>query len=214
MPGDIAEMTSVLQEPGLALPHGKGCDSALLELIESARRGDAAAFDEIMIRYQRRVLNTAWRMLGNPEDARDAAQDVFLRVFKYLKSYRPAEDFEGWLYRIIVNVCRDIARKRTPARAASYEEEAHDGEIAGMTVAGGAEESVIQSQQRNIIAEALAALSRKEREALVLRDLEGFSTKEVARLLGSSQTTVRSQISSARKKIKLFKDRMMRERRG
>jgi len=214
MPGEIAEITQVLREPGLAVTHAKGCDSALWHLIEAARQGDAASFDEIMVRYQRRVLNTAWRMLGNTEDARDAAQDVFLRVFKYLKSYRSAEDFDGWLYRIIVNVCRDIARKRPPAPPASYEAEVQNGELAGIAVAGGAEESAIQSQQRNIIAEALATLSRKEREALVLRDLEGFSTKEVARLLGSSQTTVRSQISSARKKIKLFKDRMMRQRRG
>src|SRR5215472_15077090 len=205
MPGDTVEMTSLLQQPGLALSRGKGCDSALVELIERASKGDAAAFEEIMIRYQRRVLNTAWRMLGNREDARDAAQDVFLRVFKYLKSYSSAEDFDGWLYRIIVNVCRDIARKRPPAPPASYGAEVQNGELAGIAVAGGAEESAIQSQQRNIIAEALATLSRKEREALVLRDLEGFSTKEVARLLGSSQTTVRSQISSARKKIKLFR---------
>src|SRR6516162_2045084 len=100
MPGEIAEMTSALQEPGLSLTHGKSGDSALLQLIESARNGEAAAFEEIMIRYQRRVINTAWRMLGNREDAQDAAQDVFLRVFKYLKSFRSSEDFDGWLYRI------------------------------------------------------------------------------------------------------------------
>ena len=214
MPGEIAEIARMLKEPGLAVTYRQGCDAALWHLIESARQGDAAAFEEIMIRYQRRAVNTAWRMLGNQEDARDAAQDVFLRVFKYLKSYRSAEDFDGWLYRIIVNVCRDIARKRPPAAIASYEAERPVGNLEAVAGPDDVEESAILSQQRNIIAEALATLSRKEREALVLRDLEGLSTEEVARLLGSSQTTVRSQISSARKKIKIFKDRLMNQRRG
>jgi len=213
MPGDIAEMTSALQEPGLSLTRGKSCDSGLLQLIDSARNGEAAAFEEIMIRYQRRVINTAWRMLGNREDAQDAAQDVFLRVFKYLKSFRFSEDFDGWLYRIIVNACRDIARKRPPTSAGSCEE-AGGPDLERLAADGDVEESAIHSQERTIIAEALATLSRKEREALVLRDLEGFSTEEVARLLGSSQTTVRSQISSARKKIKLFRDRLLKQRRG
>jgi RNA polymerase sigma-70 factor (ECF subfamily) len=214
MPGDIAEMTSVLQEPGLALTRGKCCDSALWQLIESARQGDAAAFEEIMIRYQRRVINTAWRMLGNREDARDAAQDVFLRVFKYLKSYRPAADFDGWLYRIIVNACRDIARKRPPTASAPGEAECAGSELNRIAATGDVEEAAIQAQQRGIITQALATLSRKEREALVLRDLEGLPTQEVARVLGSSQATVRSQISSARRKIKVFKDHLMKQRRG
>lgn len=214
MPGEIAEMTSALQEPGLSLTRGKSCDSVLLQLIESARNGEAAAFEEIMVRYQRRVVNTAWRMLGNREDARDAAQEVFLRVFKYLKSYRPAEDFNGWLYRIIVNACRDIARKRPPSGIDCDEYEGRGSRLERIAAHGGVEESAIESQQRGIIAEALSRLSRKEREALVLRDLEGLSTEEVARILGSSQTTVRSQISSARKKIKAFKDHLIKQRRG
>ena len=62
---------------------------------------------------QRRVISTAWRMLGNEEDARDAAQEVFFRTYKYLSKYKAEQDFYGWLYRIIVNACHDIARKRT-----------------------------------------------------------------------------------------------------
>jgi RNA polymerase sigma-70 factor (ECF subfamily) len=214
MPGEVSDISHVLKEPGLSVLHADTCDKALQRLIENARRGDAAAFEEIMIRYQRRVLKTAWHMLGSREDAQDAAQDVFLRVFKYLKSYRSTQDFEGWLYRIIVNACRDIARKRTPSVAAWYAPEGGATDLARIAAAGDLEETAIQSQHRTIIVQALATLSRKEREALVLRDLEGFSTEEVARLLGSSQTTVRSQTSSARKKIKLFKDRLMKQRQG
>jgi RNA polymerase sigma-70 factor (ECF subfamily) len=214
MPGEVSDISQVLKEPGLAALSLDNCDSGLQGFIERARQGDAAAFEEIMIRYERRVLRTAWRMLGSREDAQDAAQDVFFRVFKYLRSYRPNQDFEGWLYRIIVNACRDIARKRTPLAATSSDPQAGATDLDSIAAACDLEESAIQSQQRTIIAEALATLSRKEREALVLRDLEGLSTEEVARLLGSSQTTVRSQISSARRKIRLFKDRLMKQRQG
>src|SRR5689334_4372440 len=82
-------------------------DAALASLIERARSGNAEAFEEIVICYQRKILATAWRMLGNQDDARDAAQEVFLRAYKYLGSFNADQDFAGWLYRITVNVCRD-----------------------------------------------------------------------------------------------------------
>ncbi|HEY9402973.1 MAG TPA: sigma-70 family RNA polymerase sigma factor, partial [Pyrinomonadaceae bacterium] len=81
-------------------------------LVARARGGDAVAFERIMLETERRVVAVAWRMLGNREDARDAAQEVFLRVYKYLDRYRPEQDFNGWVYRITINVCRDAARKR------------------------------------------------------------------------------------------------------
>jgi RNA polymerase sigma-70 factor (ECF subfamily) len=90
-------------------------------LIERARGGDAAAFDQLMIAHQQRVMATAWRMLGNTEDTRDAAQEVFLRLYKHLHKYDPQQDFSGWLYRIVINVCHDIARKRG-SRYASFQD--------------------------------------------------------------------------------------------
>src|SRR5215470_9903467 len=131
MPGDILDLAPALEGPGPIVTHLNIRDSALWQLIERARQGDAAAFDGIMIRYQRRVVGTAWRMLGDREDARDAAQEVFFRVFKYLKSYRSTEDFEGWLYRIILNVCRDAFRKRPPAATAPTDWENRTPDSAG-----------------------------------------------------------------------------------
>ncbi|HYM00920.1 MAG TPA: RNA polymerase sigma factor [Blastocatellia bacterium] len=194
----------------LSLSYQGGCDPLLWRLIERAQKGDKAAFEDLMVRSERRVVSIAWKMLGNEDDARDAAQDAFFRLYKYLKSYRASEDFDGWLYRIVINVCRDIRRKRK-ASTVSYESERDAGALESLVSEDDIEAKAIESQQRQIVAQALDSLSKKEREALVLRDLEGLSTSEVARILGSSETTVRSQISTARSKIKAFKDRLLKQ---
>jgi RNA polymerase sigma-70 factor (ECF subfamily) len=178
-------------------------------LIERARGGDAAAFDQLMIAHQQRVMATAWRMLGNTEDTRDAAQEVFLRLYKHLHKYDPQQDFSGWLYRIVINVCHDIARKRGN-RYASFEAEQEAGQLPTLISRDNSERAAIQAEEQMIVLRALATLTEKERAAIVLRDLEGLATEEVARILGSSPTTVRSQISTARTKIKLYRDRFLK----
>src|SRR3977135_3140456 len=84
----------------------------LASLVARARTGDELAFERIMIATEQRVVSIAWRMLGNSDDARDATQEVYLRVFKYLGRFRVDEDFRAWLYRITINVCNDFARKK------------------------------------------------------------------------------------------------------
>jgi RNA polymerase sigma-70 factor (ECF subfamily) len=177
---------------------------ALTRLIERAAAGDSAAFEQLMIHSQQRVIAITWRILGNEADARDASQEVFLRVYKYLKRFRQNQDFFAWLYGITINVCRDIAKKR----------QRHINQFTSLTDDAGAfvlpsgqqdaEEAVLHTQERDLVARALATLPYKERASIVLRDIEGLSTEEVARIMKSSPTTVRSQISSARKKIRIF----------
>jgi len=152
-------------------------------------------------------------MLGDREDARDAAQEVFLRVFKYLDRYDAAQDFHGWLYRITLNVCHDTARRRPKTDAGSdwFDTPAHAAEIAALSTDTDAEAALLREQQRALVVRALTTLSEKERAAIVLRDLEGLSTEEVARILKSRPVTVRSQVSSARAKIKLYCDRLLRK---
>ncbi|MBI3652144.1 MAG: sigma-70 family RNA polymerase sigma factor [Acidobacteria bacterium] len=180
-------------------------------MIERARAGEAAAFEQIMNCYQRKVVALAYRMLGNREDARDAAQETFLKAFRYLKSYDAEQDFAGWLYKITINACRDIVRKRgATERFTSFEAAQEAGSFAALASRDDVESAAINAEHRALIDEALQTLSGKERAALVLRDLEGHSTAEVARLLGSSQTTVRSQISTARAKLKRFHERFIK----
>ena len=209
MPVEVAEIALMANE--LSLGESVREQSApLARLIERARAGDLTAFDQIITSHERRVISTAWRMLGNEDDARDAAQEVFLRVYKHLNKFDPAQEFSGWLYRIVINVCRDQARKRGwRGMMTSFEAEYETGNLE-LASTDDTEAAAMLSQEREIIARALASLSEKERAAIVLRDLEGLSTEEVARVLGSSQTTVRSQICSARAKIKLYRDRYLK----
>jgi len=213
--GEIAEIALMTNSLGAGDETAEAADLSLAPVIERAKAGDMAAFEQIITCHQHRVLSIAWRMLGNREDARDAAQEVFLRVYKYLRGYKAEQRFTGWLYRIAVNVCNDLARKRNRADLfSSIEDELEAGRLDALASEDDVERAAIKSQQQAMIAQALATLSKKERTAIVLRDLEGLETEEVARILGSSQTTVRSQISAARAKIKAFHDRLIKEQRG
>ena len=180
-------------------------------LIERAVSGDTVAFEQIMIHSQQKVMALSWRMLGNEADARDASQEVFLKVYKYLGRFKQDQDFFAWVYRITVNVCRDIAKQRQhhTDRFASLETTATSGLAAKQE---GPDEALIATQQRELIARAMATLPTKERAAILLRDIDGLSTDEVAHILKSSSTTVRSQISSARRKIKFHCRRYLRSK--
>ena len=188
----------------------------LAALVARARAGDATAFEELMSATERKVVATAWRFLGEREDARDAAQEVYLRAYKYLGRFRAGEDFGAWLYQITVNVCRDAARRRglTGAGGAPLARVEFGDALASFenaTTESVAERDTLVSQQRALLRRALATLPEKERAALVLRDMEGHSTEEVARLLNSRPVTVRSQVSSARTKLKAYCERLLRK---
>lgn len=197
-------MALALEMPLLVNPPNAD-QSSLSRLIERAANGDKAAFEQVMIHSEQRVMAMTWRMLGNEADARDASQEVFLRVYKYLGRFRGDQDFFAWLYGITVNVCRDFLKKRDThsSRFVSFGEDAGEAhEVVDEHV--DAEQGLIQTQQRDLITKAMGTLPFKERASIVLRDVEGLSTQEVARIMKSSATTVRSQISSARKKIRIY----------
>src|SRR3954462_317041 len=89
-------------------------DAEFASVVQRAIAGDLSAFEQIVIRYERRVLTLAWRLLGSAEDAQDASQEVFLRAFRFLHRFDATRPFEPWLVRMTVNVCRDLGRKRQP----------------------------------------------------------------------------------------------------
>lgn len=210
MPGEVADIALMTDSLGLPDSSARTAASSVASMIERAKAGDPAAFEQMIDCYQRKVISTAWKMLGNREDARDAAQEVFLRVYKYLGAFRVDQDFAAWLYRIVINVCRDHMRRRgRPDQFTSIEAEHELGNLDAHANSEDIEGAAIRAQQHAMIIRALDTLSKKERAAIVLRDMEGLTTEEVARVLGSTQTTVRSHISSARAKIKKFRDRAL-----
>jgi RNA polymerase sigma-70 factor (ECF subfamily) len=211
MPSGAADMVLAVEMalPGDALPRNQ---TALNLLVERAAAGDKAAFEQIMIHSQQRVMAMSWRILGNEADARDASQEVFLRVYKYLGRFKQDQDFFAWVYRITVNVCRDMLKKRQHEsdRFRALDADPSEEILEIPFVHEDAEQTLIQAQRRELISRAIATLPFKERASIVLRDVEGLSTDEVARVLKSSSTTVRSQISSARRKIRDYCRRYMK----
>jgi RNA polymerase sigma-70 factor (ECF subfamily) len=174
-------------------------------LVRLTLGGDSTAFEQIILRYETRVMTVAARLLGARDDARDVAQEVFLRAFKYLHRLDLEKPVGPWLMGITVNVCRDTVRKRQRRRDTFIEIEAPETIDKSADPYAGA----VRQQERLILQRALDCLPDKERLAIVLRDVEGLSTAEVASILQSSETTVRSQVSRGRLRLKAAIDRLM-----
>lgn len=171
--------------------------SLLRRLLEEAKAGNEASFERIVILHQRLVLRVAQRLLLNSDDARDAAQEVFVRLHRSLGRFDERRELGPWLYRMTVNICRDIRRR---SRHNVPLEPLHDS----IDLSPDPETCASAAQQYRIVLAALATLSAREREVIVLRDLEGHSTGEVAGILGSPEGTVRSQLSTGRMKIRNY----------
>ena len=169
-------------------------------LLRRAQAGDAEAFERILSVWERPILRVCMRILGNKQDAEDASQEVLLKLHRNLRSMQ--ETIGPWLYRVAVNECRDRMRSRR-------DETSIDIELA--VNAPGPEALAGVEQRKRIVLAGLLTLPEKERAAIVLREVEGLSTREVAEILESSEQTVRSQICSARMKLNKFTDRAMRK---
>jgi RNA polymerase sigma-70 factor (ECF subfamily) len=199
-------MEGVLMAEEAALPAGVPAPDALDAAIARVLAGDAEAFEILMAHTEEKILAVAWRLLGDRDLARDAAQETFLRAFRSLDRFRRGEDFQAWLYRIAVNACLDLARRRGPLPAA---ESALEGLLHAHPGQEHADRLVLLEERRGMVRRALGTLTPAERSAVVLRDLQGLSTEETARILGVRAVTVRSQVSSARSKLQAFCARWM-----
>jgi RNA polymerase sigma-70 factor (ECF subfamily) len=173
---------------------------AFRELLRQAKAGDRSALEQIIIRHERQVLMTAFRLLGQIEDAQNVSQEVFLKLYRHLGRFHEGREMGPWLYRVTVNVCRDMAKRQRKISFVAL------GDLAATV---DTEADLAATERRQVVADGLKTLPEKERAAVVLRDIEGLSTGEVARILGSSETTLRSQISTARLKLKRFAERVM-----
>jgi len=129
---------------------------------------------------------------------------VFLKLYRNLNKVEAAS-LSSWLYRVTVNACHDKRRRYRPEAPVEFAEQLPSD-------AADPQETMTQAERRRILELSLRVLPEKERAALVLRDLEGLSTEEVAHILGSSEVTVRSQISKARVKVRDFVERYFRRR--
>jgi RNA polymerase sigma-70 factor (ECF subfamily) len=169
-----------------------------LELAQRCRRGDSAAFEELYRAHAGRLYNLVYRMAGSQAEAEDLLQDVFLQAHRKLGSFRGDSSLGTWLYRLAVNQCLDFLRGRQ-ARMSRTTDSLDDE---GAAEPAGAMPAVPTAISRLDLDRAIARLPDGCRAAFILHDVEGFEHNEVARLLGVSEGTSKSQVHKARLKLR------------
>jgi RNA polymerase sigma-70 factor, ECF subfamily len=172
--------------------------TADLELATRCRQGDTAAFEELYRAHAGRLYNLVFRMAGSAEHAEDLLQEVFLHAHKKLGSFRGDSSLGTWLYRLAVNQCLDYLRGRQAKMAKTTRSLDEEGAIEPAAVAP----AVPTAVSRIDLERAIARLPEGCRAAFVLHDVEGFEHNEVARLLGVSEGTSKSQVHKARMKLR------------
>jgi RNA polymerase sigma-70 factor (ECF subfamily) len=175
------------------------------QLVEDARRGDTAAFQELVIRHQRRAYAVALGMLHDPDDARDICQEAFLKVHKSLGTFEGDAQFFTWLYRIVVNLVIDHLRKKRGQHLEFDDAQAHDdpdeGGIAPHRTGFDPARALSDKELRAQILGALDKLTPAHRAVLVMREVEGLSYQEMADTMKCSIGTIMSRLFHARKKM-------------
>ena len=179
------------------------------EVIEGCKAGDRKAFEKIVLFYQKRVLNYAYRMVGNMEEAKELAQEVFVSVFESIKSLRDEAKFEGWLKQITVNHCRNrwkYLKRRHYFNTDSMDDpiETEDGVVTKSfadpsdTPDTAYEKKMVQEW----IQKGLLRLKEDQRELIVLRHLQELSYDEMGKCLNLPEGTVKSKLHRARMDLK------------
>lgn len=175
-------------------------------LLERAKAGDIAAFEQLIESYQKKIFNIALRMLGNYDDAGDLSQEVLIRIYKSIGSFKEQSSFSTWIYRITTNVCLDEIRKRKNRKIISLDEEIRleDGEMKRQIESDepSPEETAEAEDLKKIVNDAIGRLSEEHRIVIVLRDLQGLSYEEIAEVLKCPEGTVKSRINRGRQALK------------
>ncbi len=178
------------------------------ELIQSAKNGNPVAFEQLIADHQKRIFSIAYRIAGNQEDAADMTQEVLVKVFRNLKSFRGDSKFSTWLYRVATTPCLDEQKKRRRHTAYSLDEELEtdEGSLAtdlrdtGPTPEESAERKAVQQAIRI----AIGKLKEEHKKVILLREVQGLSYEEIAKILKCSEGTVKSRINRARENLKKF----------
>jgi RNA polymerase sigma-70 factor, ECF subfamily len=176
-------------------------------LVRACQRGEPGALDALIRATYADVYALCRRMLADPDEAADATQEVFVRVMRSVLGFRGESSFGTWLHRVTVNVCLTALRKRAQARAAGTvaggSPFALPGDEPALASTATSPESAAETADLAARSEAaLATLSEDARAVVVLRDLEGLSTKEVAELLGVSESVVKVRLHRAHARLR------------
>jgi len=168
------------------------------KLVERCLQGDDAAWESIVTTYARRIYNLGYRYTGRPAEAEDLSQDIFIRVYQNLKSYRPdAGSFQNWILKVARNLIIDHYRQTRRFRQTGGSDELEALAITDERQVNPLR-SVEQSEASRMLHDGLQSLSPELKEAVLLRDLEGLAYTEIAEMLSIPEGTVKSRINRGR----------------
>lgn len=176
-------------------------------LLDKCTKGDVHAFEELVEQYQQGIINHAYSMFLNREDALDMAQETFIKAFNAIASFNRQSSFKTWLFRIATNVWLDELRRRKRRAATVSLTAEEDGDSPGVQidvadVSADPAEAAQQAFLRQAIEKAIGELDTEYRTAIVLREIEGMDYNEIAKTMGCSLGTVKSRISRARAQLR------------
>jgi len=171
------------------------------ELVKLASRGESDAFEQLMTTHENKMYAVALRMCGNREDAQDCLQEAMIRIYKALGSFKSQSSFATWAYRITMNTCLDELRRRKVRTSTSLDAMLETG-WSPSDEDDTPEHHALRSEQRHALERSIAALPEDMRAAIVLRDVQGYSYEEIARILDTNVGTIKSRISRSREKLR------------
>jgi len=174
------------------------------DLINAFIKGDHSAFEKLVLKYQDRVFNLCCRLLGDRDEAEDSAQEVFIKVYRALKGFRFKSSFYTWLYRIVINTCKNRIKSVEYRSIKSRVSIDSDQENRGNTIVDIVDQrpmqdkTLEQKEKTKRVQEALNSLPPDQKTVIVLCDIEGLSYDEIAGITKTRLGTVKSKISRAR----------------
>lgn len=176
------------------------------ELIQQAQRGNMTAFEQLVQRYDEKVLSIAATYANNGDDAKDIYQEVFIRVYKGLQKFQYRSEFSTWLYRVAMNVCLSFSSKRKKHAFVPLNQGAdEEGELPnGVTLMdeSSTDQHAINMEIASRVREALDALSPQQRLVFTLRHYEGYKLKEIASMMECAEGTVKKYLFTATRRMR------------
>jgi RNA polymerase sigma-70 factor (ECF subfamily) len=160
------------------------------ELVEACQAGESSAFDLLVARWEDKIRGAAYRLLGSEEEARDAAQEAFLKAYRGLSNFKGEARFSSWVYRITVNLCRDRLRRRKGRVLVSLDAL----EDVGPVIAAREVDVAEQLDLRRSVRRAIRALSEEQREVVILKEYQGLTFLEIAQALELPVSTVKTRL--------------------
>ncbi len=198
-------MTMIMAEPAEPTDLEPAAPAVEMDLVRRAQRGDLAAYDELVQRYQQRIYATVYHMTSNHEDANDLAQDSFIKAFQALKSFKGGSSFYTWLYRIAVNKTINFLKQRKNRTHMSlndldFNTENNPDLVALISDKTPRRDAGLKELSEKLNA-ALLKLSEPHRLVVVLHDVQGQSHEEIAEIMDCNIGTVRSRLFYARQQL-------------